>query len=111
MSDEEEHESRCGESLPVCALNPQRSTATSAQYSFALAIRVQRGARGADLICGSAASLPPCHENETLRSRQNQRSASVNLPNISRRHSDFLIGGDNLSRATDWKKKSGEISS
>ena len=25
MSDEEEHESRCGESFPMCALNPQRS--------------------------------------------------------------------------------------
>ena len=80
MLDEKEHESRCGESFPMCALNPQRSTATSARCSFPLAIRVQHGARGEDLVCGSAASLPPCHENETLRSRQNQRSASVNLP-------------------------------
>src|SRR5262249_41207267 len=69
----EEHESRGGESFPMCALNPQRSTATSARW-------VQHRARGEDLVCGSAASLPPCHENETLRSRQNQRSASVNLP-------------------------------
>ena len=61
-------------------LNPQRPTATSARCSFPLAIQVQHGARGEDLVCGSAASLPPCHENETLRSRQNQRSASVNLP-------------------------------
>ena len=76
MSDEEEHESRCGESFPVCALNAQRSTATSARCSFPLAIRVQHGARGEDLVCGSAASLPPCHENETLRSRQNQCSAT-----------------------------------
>ena len=80
MSDEEEHESRCGESFPMCALNPQRSTTTSARCSFPLAIRVQHGARGEDLVCVSAASLPPCHENETLCSRQNQRSASVNLP-------------------------------
>ena len=41
MSDEEEHESRCGESFPMCALNPQRSTATSARCSFPLAIRVR----------------------------------------------------------------------
>src|SRR5215469_8297811 len=77
MSDEEEHESRCGESFLMCALNPQHSTATSARCSFPLAIRVQHGARGEDLVCGSAASLPPCHENETLRSRQNQRSAGL----------------------------------
>ena len=80
MSDKEEHELRCGESFPRSAPKPQRSTATSARCSFPLAIRVQHGARGEDLVCGSAASLPPCHENETLRSRQNQRSASVNLP-------------------------------
>jgi hypothetical protein len=28
MSDEEEHKFRCGESFPMSALNPQRSTAT-----------------------------------------------------------------------------------
>ena len=33
MSDEEEHESRCGESFPMCALNPQRSTTTGAMGS------------------------------------------------------------------------------
>jgi hypothetical protein len=38
MSDEEEHESRCGESFPMSALNPQRSTATSARCSFPLAL-------------------------------------------------------------------------
>ena len=38
MSDEEEHESRCGESFPMCTLNPQRSTATSARCSFPLAL-------------------------------------------------------------------------
>src|SRR5215831_20078281 len=80
MSDKEEHELGCGESFPRSAPKPRRSTATSARCSFPLAIRVQHGARGEDLVCGSAASLPPCHENETLRSRQNQRSASVNLP-------------------------------
>ena len=44
------------------------------------AVRVQHGVRGEDLVCGSAAPLPPCQENETLRSSQNERSASVNLP-------------------------------
>ena len=80
MSDKEEHELRCGESFPRSAPKPRRSTAISARCSFSIAIRVQHGARGEDLVCGCAASLPPCHENETLRSRQNQRSASVNLP-------------------------------
>jgi hypothetical protein len=56
MSDEEEHEFGCGESFPMCALNPRRSTATSAQYSLPLAILVQQGVRGEDLVCGSAAS-------------------------------------------------------
>ena len=73
MSDKEEHELRCGESFPMSAPKPQRSTATSARW-------VQHRARGEDLVCGSPASLPPCHEDETLRSRQNQRSASVNPP-------------------------------
>ena len=63
MSDKEEHELRCGESLPRSAPKPRRSTATSARFSFPLAIRVQHGARGEDLVGGSAASLPPCHEN------------------------------------------------
>ena len=45
----EEHELRCGESCPMCPLNPQRSTATSARW-------VQHRARGEDLVCGSAAS-------------------------------------------------------
>jgi hypothetical protein len=53
--DEEEHEFRCGESFPMSALKPQRSTATSARCSFPLTIRVQHRARGADLVCGSAA--------------------------------------------------------
>src|SRR5215475_4562060 len=66
-----------------CALLTLSVPATSARCSFPLAIRVQQGARGEDLVCGSAASLHPCHENETLRSRQNQRSASVNFPHIS----------------------------
>src|SRR6516162_1138318 len=112
MSDEEEHESRCGESFPKCALNPRRSTATSARCSFPLAIWVQHGARGEDLVCGSAASLPPCHENETLRSRQNQRSASVNLPkHLADTIPTFSLGGANLSRALIGRRKSGEISS
>src|SRR6516225_5102522 len=37
----------------MCALNPQRSNAISARSSFSLAIRVQHGARGEDLVCGS----------------------------------------------------------
>ena len=40
MPDEAEHQSRRGESFPTCALNPQRSTATSARCSSPLAIRV-----------------------------------------------------------------------
>ena len=80
MSEGEEHESRWENRSRGPLLNPQRSTATSARCSFPLAIRVQHGARGEDLVCGYAASLPRCRENETLRSRQNQRSASVNLP-------------------------------
>jgi hypothetical protein len=52
MSDEEEHEFRCGESFPMSALNPQRSAATPARCSFPLAIRVQHRARGEDLVCG-----------------------------------------------------------
>ena len=112
MSDKEEHELRCGESFPRFAPKPRHSTATSARCSFPLAIRVQHGARGEDLVCGSATSLPPCHESETLRPRQNQRFASVNLPKTSRRrHFDFLLGGANLSRALIGRRKSGEISS
>ena len=111
VSDKEEHELRCGESFPMCALNPQRSTATSARCSFPLAIRVQHGARGEDLVCGSAASLPPCHEDETLRSRQNQRSASVNLPkHLAGAIPTFLMWGQSFKSA-NCKKKSGEMSS
>ena len=36
MSDEEEHELRCGESFPRSAPKPRRSTATSARCSFLL---------------------------------------------------------------------------
>src|SRR6516162_3243063 len=110
MSDEEEHESRCGESFPMCALNPQRSTATSARCSFPLAIGVQHGARGEDLVCGSAASLPPCHENETLRSSQNQCSASVNLPKHLAGAIPILRRGQSF-KSLIGRRKSGEISS
>jgi hypothetical protein len=100
MSDKEEHELWCGESFPMRALNRQRSTATSARCSFPLAIRVQHGARVEDLVCGAAASLPPCHENETLHSRQNQSSAPVNLPkHLAGAIPTFFLGGANLSRA------------
>jgi len=106
MSDEEEHESRCGESFPMCALNPQRSTTTSARCSFPLAIRVQHGARGEDLVCGSAASLLPCHENETLRSRQNQLSASVNLPkHLAGAMLRLSLRRGQSFKSPDWKKK------
>ena len=83
MSDKEEHELWCTESFPMRALNPQRSTATSARCSFPFAIRVQHGSsrRGFGLRRRSVVtSVPPCHENETLRSRQNQSSAPVDLP-------------------------------
>src|SRR6516225_10282187 len=89
MSPGAENRSRCAR-----LINPQRSTATSARCSFPLALRVQHGARGEDLVCGSAASLPACHENETLRSRQNQRSASVNLPkHLADTIPTFSLGG------------------
>jgi len=48
MSDEEEHKFRCGESFPMSAPKPQRSTATSARCSFPLAIWIQHRARGAE---------------------------------------------------------------
>jgi hypothetical protein len=78
MSDEEEHESRCGESFPRSAPKPQRSTATSARCPLPLAIRVQDGARGE--IWFAAPQRRYLRAIETLRSRLNQRSASVNLP-------------------------------
>jgi hypothetical protein len=45
------------------------------------------------LVCGAVASLPPCHENETLRSRQNQSSVPVDLPKY--------LAGARLNRAVD----------
>jgi len=53
MSDKEEHELRCGESFPRSAPKPRRDLGA---MLLPLAIRVQHGARGEDLVCGSAAS-------------------------------------------------------
>jgi hypothetical protein len=84
---------------------------TSARCSFALAIRVQHGARGEDLVWGSAAPLPPCHQNETLRSRQNQRSASVNLPKHLAGAIPTFSQAGHLSRTLIGRSESDEISS
>ena len=111
MSDEEEHESRCRESFPMCALNPHCSTGTSARCSFPLAIRVQHGARGDDLVCGSAASLHPCHENETLAPGKINAPPRLTSQDISPAPFRLFLGEANLSRALIGRRKSGELSS
>ena len=105
MSDEEEHESRCGESFPMCALNPQRSTATSARCSCPLALRLQHGARGEDLVCGS--------ERRYLRATKTRPCApgKINAPprltsqNISSAPFRLSLRRGQSFKSTDWKKK------
>ena len=107
MSDKEEHESRCGESLPMCALHPQRSTATSARCSFPLA-----------LLSGfnmefEARIWFPSPQRRYLRAMKTRRSApgKINAPprltsqNISPAPFRLSLRRGQSFKSTDWKKK------
>src|SRR6516225_3762685 len=107
MSDEEEHESRCGESFPMCTLNPQRSTATSARCSFPLA-----------LLSGFNMELEAriwfaSPQRRYLRAMKTRRSApgKINAPprltsqNISPAPFRLSLRRGQSFKSTDWKKK------
>ena len=105
MSDEEEHESRCGESFSMCALDPQRSTATSAR---ALSLLLSGFSMELEVRIWFAAP-----QRRDLRAMKTRPSApgKIKAPPRStshaarRRHSDFFLCGANLSRALIGRKK------
>jgi hypothetical protein len=99
MSDEEtmssmscgaENRSRCPLLDPSVPLRPRRDAPSLLLSAFSIELEARIGLR-------LRSAVPPCDENETLRSRQNQRSASVNLPNILPTPCRFFLRGANLS--------------
>src|SRR6516225_3449686 len=82
---------------PGVPLRPRRDAPSLLLSGFSMELEAR-------IWFAAAASLPPCHENETLRSRQNQRSASVNLPkHLAGAIPTFLRRGQ--FQEPDWKKK------
>jgi hypothetical protein len=91
--------------FPMCALNPQRSTATLARCSFPLAIRVQHRARGENWFAAP--------QRRYLRAMKTRPCApgKINAPprltsqSISPAPFRLSLGRGQSFKSTDWKKK------
>ena len=99
MSPGAENRSRCALLTLSVPLRPRRDAPSLLLSGFSMELEAR-------IWFAAAASLPPCHENETLRSRQNQRSASVNLPkHLAGAMLRLSLRRGQSFKSPDWKKK------